>query len=121
MANGKTKIELIALIPAVYLTRKSNISITWANKKLLIFLPDRLKHKSKSERNKNSFFAICCSPKTSFFNWATDMKKRTFVDSTQTTVVHLIRAVENDYKFTQSFPHVLEQISGTIVQWHWHS
>ena len=34
IANGKTKIELIALILAVYLTRKLNISITWANKKL---------------------------------------------------------------------------------------
>ena len=28
IANGKTKIELIALILAVYLTRKLNISIT---------------------------------------------------------------------------------------------
>ena len=34
MANGKTKIELIALILVVYLTRKLNISITWASKKL---------------------------------------------------------------------------------------
>lgn len=43
IANGKTKIELITLILAVYLTRKSNISITWENKKLSIFLADRFK------------------------------------------------------------------------------
>lgn len=43
IANGKTKIELITLILAVYLTRKPNISITGENKKLSIFLPDRFK------------------------------------------------------------------------------
>lgn len=43
IANGKIKIELITLILAVYLTRKSNISITGENKKLSIFLPDRFK------------------------------------------------------------------------------
>ena len=62
IANGKTKIELITLILAVYLTRTSNISITGENKKLSIFLPDRFKDKSKSEQYQNSFFAICCSP-----------------------------------------------------------